>query len=106
MTNASRKKPAFDTTKHESCNGRTFYTLVRARTGNKGCAAKKPSKFERNRKHGVQGLYGASSVSYLLRFADEAGRLDAKKAASLGVPPGRMFGMEVGEYRGRSRKGW
>ena len=33
----------------------------------------------RNRRHGVEGLYDSTAVSYVLRFADEAGKLDVKK---------------------------
>ena len=45
-------------------------------------------KMERNVRRGVAGLYGDTAVSYVLRFADEAGKLDINKALALGVPKG------------------
>ena len=49
-------------------------------------------KLERNLRRGVAGLYGETAVSYVLRFADEAGKLDITKALALGVPKGKMLG--------------
>lgn len=51
----------------------------------------KLKKSER-RHRGSTAPYSAASVSYVLRFADQAGRLDVSKAVSLGVPKGPMLG--------------
>jgi hypothetical protein len=50
------------------------------------------AKIERNLRRGVSGLYCETAVSYVLRFADEAGKLDVDKALALGVPKGKMLG--------------
>ena len=49
-----------------------------------GGVGRDEKQLRRNRRRGVEGLYGSSAVSYVLRFAGEAGRLDVKKVQGLG----------------------
>lgn len=50
------------------------------------------AKSQRQRSSGYEAPYCAASVSYVLRFADQAGRMDVSKAVSLGVPKGPLLG--------------